>query len=475
MSASPRGTLSHRLVWQTTALVAAVIIVISGVHVLSNRQILLNALDAQLVAALSRSPGAQYGRGTTTQTADLAASGLIRIDQAGDDVLVQMPGSMPDATITALLAVPPGAAPSTMDVAGLGPYRFVARQTGGGRGGPVLTVVGLPMSIVTRPVQGQLMVSGLLLLVAIVGSYLGARTIVARSLRPLNRLAAVANNVSALRLERGEGAVPVRVDAADTNPASEVGQVGLAFNHMLDNVENALAVRHRSETKVRQFVADASHELRNPLASIRGYAELTARNRDDLPTDTAHALERIEAESDRMSDLVEDLLLLARLDSEPTLDFQPTDITELVVTAVDAARAASPDDHWQLDVPDGEVTVWADARRLHQVIANLLANARTHTPAGTTIVTCVRTEPGQAIVEVTDDGPGIPPDLLSRAFERFTRGDPARLRRAGASSTGLGLAIVHAVVTAHGGTVAVESQPGRTRFTVRLALAQGVG
>ncbi len=186
----------------------------------------------------------------------------------------------------------------------------------------------------------QLMMAGLLTLGAILLSYVGARRVVERSLRPLTRLAATATQVSNLPLDSGDGNVPIRVAPGDANPASEVGQVGLAFNHMLDNVEGALAARHRSETKVRQFVADASHELRNPLASIRGYAELTRRGSEELPDDAAHALGRIEAESERMSALVQDLLLLARLDSEPTLDLQPTDLTEIVLNAVSDARAA---------------------------------------------------------------------------------------------------------------------------------------
>jgi two-component system OmpR family sensor kinase len=303
---------------------------------------------------------------------------------------------------------------------------------------------------------------------------LAARAVVARSLRPLNRVAATAQQVSQLELDRGEVALAVRVPPDDADPASEVGRVGQAFNHMLNNVEEALAARQASETKVRQFVADASHELRNPLAAIRGYAELTRRSREQMPSDAAYAMSRVESEADRMSHLVEDLLLLARLDSGPYLDLQPTDLTEVVMNAVSDARAAGPDHVWRLSVPDDPVVGLADRHRLHQVVTNLLANARTHTPPGTAVETGVSVAAREAVITVTDNGPGIPGDIQPRVFERFTRADVSRVRTPGAAaggSTGLGLAIVAAVVEAHRGRVMVSSVPGQTRFTVTVPLA----
>jgi two-component system OmpR family sensor kinase len=184
---------------------------------------------------------------------------------------------------------------------------------------------------------------------------------------------------------------------------------------------------------------------------------------------------RIESEARRMTSLVEDLLLLARLDEGQDLDRKPVDLSRLVIDAVGDAHAAGPDHEWSLDLPDEPVTVLGDASRLHQVIANLLANARVHTPAGTRVqVSLGDTTPPPGghpavVVTVTDDGPGIPADLQPRLFERFTRGDGSRSRAAG--STGLGLSIVHAVVAGHGGTVAVESEPGNTVFRVELPLA----
>ena len=260
------------------------------------------------------------------------------------------------------------------------------------------------------------------------GTVFAARSLIVRSLRPLNRVAATAQQVSQLRLDRGEVALAVRVPPQDANPASEVGRVGQAINHMLNNVEEALAARQASETKVRQFVADASHELRNPLAAIRGYAELTRRDREKIPTDAAYAMSRVESEAERMSHLVEDMLLLARLDSGPDLDLQPCDLSEIVINAVSDARAAGPDHAWQLTLPHYPVIAYGDQHRLQQVMANLLANARTHTPPGTQVHTEVSVSGPEAVVTVTDNGPGIPPEVSSRVFERFARGDASRMR-----------------------------------------------
>ena len=363
-----------------------------------------------------------------------------------------------------------GDAVSVRLVGDLGRYRLVAVPRPYGA-----VVVGLPLTDVDAFLVELIGLEALLALLAVAGAVVAARVVVIRSLRPLNRVAATAQQVSQLKLDRGEVALAVRVPAADADPTSEVGRVGQAFNHMLNNVEEALAARQASETRVRQFVADASHELRNPLAAIRGYAELTRRGRDQLPADAAYAMARVESEADRMSHLVEDLLLLARLDSGPDLDIQPTDLSEVVVNAVSDARVAGPDHRWRLNVPEHPVTALGDPHRLHQVVANLLANARTHTPPGTEVETSIAAQDGAAVLTVVDTGPGIPEDLQRRVFERFTRADVSRVRTTAGSdggSTGLGLAIVAAVVEAHQGTVSVHSVPGRTEFTVRLPLAE---
>jgi two-component system, OmpR family, sensor kinase len=238
---------------------------------------------------------------------------------------------------------------------------------------------------------------------------------------------------------------------------------------MLGHVESALARRQASENRLRTFAADASHELRTPLAAIRGYAELARRSPDAVPPDIAHALGRVEAESARMSELVDELLLLAQLDAGRPLASEPVDLTRLAIDVSSDARAAAPGHRWQLELPDEPITVRGDELRLHQVLANLLSNAARHTPAGTAVHVAVSATPRTAIVTVTDDGPGIPPELLPDIFERFVRGDSSRSRAAG--SSGLGLAIVQAVTAAHGGRAEVSSRPGETRFTITLPLA----
>ncbi|CAA9288973.1 MAG: Two-component system sensor histidine kinase, partial [uncultured Corynebacteriales bacterium] len=221
---------------------------------------------------------------------------------------------------------------------------------------------------------------------------------------------------------------------------------------------------------VRRFTADAAHALAAPLASIRGHAELARRVPGPLPPDVAYALGRVEAESARLAAAVEDLLLLARLDGGDRGRPGPVDLARLVVEAVGGARAAGPEHRWVLELPDRPVRVTGDADRLRQVVANLLGNARTHTPAGSTVTVTLAGAggPGDGTVRLTvaDDGPGIPADLLPRVFERFARGERARSRAPG--GTGLGLAIVSAVVRAHGGTVRADSSPAGTAFRIRL-------
>jgi two-component system, OmpR family, sensor kinase len=292
--------------------------------------------------------------------------------------------------------------------------------------------------------------------------------IIRRQLEPLSRVSAAARQVADLELDRGEVQLPtpiVKVDPASAH--TEVGQLGSALNRMLDRIAGALSARHASETRVRQFVADASHELRTPLAAIRGYTELAQRKRNDLPDDVAHAMSRVESETERMTQLVEDMLLLARLDTGRPLESEPVDLSRMVVDAVSDAHIAGPDHQWSLDLPDEPVVVSGDEARLHQVLANLLANARTHTPAGTSVTTSLAVEDaGGAVLTVADNGPGIPAWLRPEIFERFARGDSSRSRRGG--STGLGLAIVAAVVRAHHGTIEVNSVPGKTEFVVTL-------
>jgi two-component system, OmpR family, sensor kinase len=353
-------------------------------------------------------------------------------------------------------------APVTLDLDGLGRYRVVAAPS---RNGGDVIVTGLSMSNIDATLIRMLVISGIVTVIALVAATTAGLVIIKRALAPLRRVAQTASKVADLPLARGEVELPVRVREADANPYTEVGQLGSALNQMLDHIAAALSARQASETRVRQFVADASHELRTPLAAIRGYTELTQRLGDDREA-VAQAMSRVASETERMTRLVEDLLLLARLDSGRPLEREPVDLSRLAVDAVNDAHVAGPDHQWELDLPEEPVFVTGDAARLQQVLTNLLANARVHTGAGTVVTTRLNAELSDTVLQVIDNGPGIPEALQSEVFERFARGDSSRSRKGG--STGLGLAIVSAVVKAHNGTITVNSSPGHTEFTVRL-------
>jgi len=291
--------------------------------------------------------------------------------------------------------------------------------------------------------------------------------IVRFALRPLDRVASTAAEVATLPLDRDHHAISPRVPAGDTDPRTEVGLVGDTLNRLLDHVERALADVAASDRRMRQFITDASHELRTPLAAIHGYAELTRQDSAILPETTEYSLARIEAEAHRMNSLVADLLLLARLDEGQDLDTVDVDLTDLVVDAVNDAAVSAPEHRWLTNVPDDAVWVRGDRARLHQTIANLLSNARVHTPAGTTVTTGIAFGgAGFAELTVTDDGPGIEPDLLPHLFERFVRADKSRSREAG--SFGLGLSIAASIIEAHNGAIEAASDSGRTTFKVTL-------
>jgi two-component system OmpR family sensor kinase len=372
-----------------------------------------------------------------------------------------------DAEAAATLGeLPADGTPSTVDIDGVGEYRLIAQQLPD----DLVVIVGLPLDSVQTTIYRFIATEAVVGAVVIAIGAVAGGVIIRLALRPLNRVAATARRVASLELDRGEVALTERVPVHDTNPRTEVGQVGAALNRMLGHVEAALAARHDSEQQVRQFVADASHELRTPLAAIRGYAEFTGRNHERVPPDIARAMARVQAQAERMSGLVDDLLLLARLDAGRPLERSPVDLSLLIVDAVSDARVSRPDHRWRLELPEDAIVVTGDAARLHQVMANLLANAGTHTPTGTTVVTSVACDGGTVRVEVRDDGPGVPAELRPHLFQRFVRGDTSRSRAA--HSTGLGLAIVDAVAAAHDGSVEVESQPGDTRFTVTLPSAE---
>ncbi|OJV60136.1 MAG: hypothetical protein BGO38_00900 [Cellulomonas sp. 73-145] len=435
------------------------------------------------------------GPGQEVGTANLVVSGgVTRAGYIGTDGTYHHLDATQQAT---LLGLPQDGTVHPVDLGALGGYRAVAVRTESGS----TVVTALPTTELQATVERYVVVEVLVAVVGLTLAAVGANVLLRRELRPLIRVAATATRVSELPLDKGAVRIRDRVPARDTDSTTEVGQVGAALNRMLGHVEQALAARHESESQVRRFVADASHELRTPLASIRGYAELVRRSEEELPGDARQAMTRVEAETVRMTALVEDMLLLARLDAAQPLEHEPVDLSALAVDAVADAHASGPDHTWSLALPGGDdvpddvpdcfvdrfdddaadelepdpddepsTEVLGDDHRLRQVLANLLTNARVHTPAGTHVQVAVAREGADVVVRVTDDGPGIPPDLRERLFQRFTRGDASRNRAAG-SSTGLGLAIAHAVVAAHGGELSAESEPGRTQFVVRLPAA----
>lgn len=466
------ASLTSRLVVTTVLLVLLVSVLIGTATTYAMRNYLTDQLDGQVNASLrltveaildGRPAGPGLGSEVGTLTALIPDQGdaTVTVVSAGDGARATRVRVSGDG-VAAVDAVPVDGSSHTIDLPGLGGYRVTASDAV--PGGTV--VVGLPDNAVTDTVSNLVWLEVLLALLAVTAAGGAALIVVRRQLRPLREVAATAHSVSELPLESGHIDITERVPDHLTDHRTEVGQVGAALNTLLAHVETSLAARHRSEQQVRQFVADASHELRSPLATIAGYTEL-ARRRPDDTVGARTALDKVEEESGRMTALVEDLLLLARLDAGRPLQQAPVDLTRLLLEAVSDARVVAPDHRWRLDVPDDAVDapyeVTGDELRLHQVVTNLLSNARRYTPAGTTVTVTVRRD-GFA---VHDDGPGFPPGLVEHAFERFARGDAARTR-GGEVGVGLGLALVQAIVTAHGGTVTLSSTPGDTTVDVHL-------
>lgn len=356
--------------------------------------------------------------------------------------------------------------PQTVDLGDLGSHRIGHRDFAGGE--RLISAVSLEQA--HKTVARRVLTVIALVVLALLVTALGTVVVVNYALAPLRRVAAVAGKVGAMPLDATDYRITARVGAADTDPANEVGVVGHTLNRLLANVDSALTEIAESDRRTRQFLTDASHELRTPLAAILGYAELTRQDSDVLPPTTEYALARIEAESRRMASLVADLLLLSRLDEGLDLEVEDLDLCGVVVDAVSDASVSAPDHHYVTELPEHAIWVRGDRARLHQLLGNLLGNARVHTPAGVTVTTSLRTVTGSAgtVTELTvsDDGPGIPDDIMPNLFGRFVRADKSRSRELGCS--GLGLAIVLSIVEAHKGAVSAQSRPGRTVFTVRI-------
>ncbi|RLV49173.1 sensor histidine kinase [Nocardioides mangrovicus] len=473
-------TLTTRLVVTAVALVAVVSLLVALVTTLAMSRYLVSRQDSQLQDTQQRAqrngpaPSAPTPNGSQRGFRPFVAKGTLFVQLSGSDsgTRQQQGVTNDDGDVKAisstvrrqLRGVSVDDHPHTVDLSGLGSYRVLVGTDSDGNA----FAVGVSMEEIHRA-EASLLRWSLLLTVGGVLVAAGAGTIlVRRQLHPLHEVAATAYDVTAIPLEAGGQSIETRVDARYTDPHTEVGRVGSALNTLLDHVDAALDARHRSEQHVRQFVADASHELRTPLSTIHGYAELSRRTPDDPEALTA-AMNKVETEATRMTSLVNDLLLLARLDSGRPLEREEVDLTRLLLEAVADARVVAPDHEWRLDLPDEPVGAVGDEQRLHQVVTNLINNARRHTPPGTTVTVGVRPRPadGEPVtVTVHDDGPGVPAELADHVFERFTRGDSSRTRASGGA--GLGLSLVQAITEAHGGTARLGSRPGSTTFTLLL-------
>ena len=454
-------TLTARLVLTVVALLAVVSLAVAGATTLVMRDHLAGKLDREVLASVGRAEGPDGRRGrrggdvTNVDIGNQGPGTLVALPgESQAYVLGNRPGEADELgadEVAALADVPVDGRVHSVRIDD-DPYRVTAVQSDRG-----LLVIGLPAGDVDDAVGSLLAAEAAFVLLGLLVAAGAGTAVVRRQLAPLREVAGTAHRVSELPLDAGEISLDERVPDRLTDERTEVGRVGAALNLMLDHVEDSLAERHRSEQQVRQFVADASHELRTPLATIAGYTELARRQ----PDTTSTALSKVETESARMTGLVEDLLLLARLDSGRPLEREPVDLSRLLLEAVNDARVVDSERRWRLSLPDSPLSVPGDAARLHQVVSNLLTNASKYTPAGTT-VTVTGTSEG---FTVHDDGPGFSPALAALAFERFTRGDTARNRAGGA---GLGLSLVEAIVAAHGGSVALTSTPGDTTISVHV-------
>ncbi len=478
-------SLTSRLVLVAVALVALVSLLIAAATTVAIRSYLLGRLDDDLRQAAQRSlrgdeapttdegrehnddaprrdPDDAFGRGQGAGAlrADLGSGAAYGDVVAAEGTITPLSREV----LTALRALPADGRAHTVRLAGLGDYRVLVVDAGA-----VDVAAGLPTSDVAATVSSLVGRELLFIGAGVLAAGGIALLVVRRQMRPLQEVARTAHEVASLPLSTGEIGVTARVPEPLTDERTEVGQVGSALNTLLGHVERSLDERHRNEQQVRQFVADASHELRTPLTTLKGYAELSRRSAEPDAAQLRHAMGKVEVEAGRMSALVDDLLLLARLDTGRPLERTDVDLTKMVLESVGDARVTAPDHRWSLDLPDEPVVVTGDEQRLHQVLTNLLTNARRHTPAGTRVTVGARPAgAGEAELTVRDDGPGIPTRLQDTVFERFTRGDSARTRASGGA--GLGLSLAKAITEAHGGRIAVATRPGETVFTVTLPM-----
>ena len=472
-----RFTLQRKLLFALIGSLALICTVIGLALNTGMRQSMTMQLQEQLSFASERAAtySAEIGHDAPTGTlfAPGQASGTLNAKMVSGylfsgAVLDSKTGERKDITgaDAQLLATLKLDSPPLVQSLSIGDY-LLSAQKDPGSGGVLIT--GLP----TAPNERTLAALGVLTItVSLAGLFaigLIGSLIIRRSLASLQRVSAVASSVANAELDAGSVALEARVAPEDSIPGTESGDVGHALNALLDNVATAFAAREASEAQMRQFVADASHELRTPLSAIRGYTELISAT-EHFSDDGQRSLNRVLEQSTRMSSLVENLLLLARLDEKHQLKTSEVNLAQLASEITEDFRITAPDHQWSTDVPEEPVMISADASALRRVITNLLANARKHTSPGNTVTVALHRDDKahEAVLSVTDTGEGIEPSFLPHVFKRFTRADAARSGADG--TTGLGLPIAQAIVEAHQGSISVASEPGHTVFTVRLPL-----
>lgn len=461
-----------------SALVAVVVLIVGALSIYTLRGYVNAMSDTEVMHSLAAFKHSFVSRSSAAEDAPLtnftgqSASTVIALMNSGEVVQAAMfdddgPQQAPaEATATLESLAWVGDGPLTADFGELGRYRVASLVVGEGE--RLISAVSLRSA--DEAIAKKTAAVAAITIIAAVLAAAGTVALVRQALRPLRRVAATAAKAARIPPADENHRITARVRRADSDPDNEVGIVGETLNRLLANIDSALAARAESDRQMRRFVTDASHELRTPLATIQGYAELTRQDGPSLPATTEYALARIESESRRMSSLVGEMLLLSRLDEGQGLEFERIDLCTLVTDAINDVAVTAHAHRFTAELPEDPIWVQGDRARLHQVVGNLLANACTHTPPGTTVTTTIQpaTGPTDSAVEitVTDDGPGIDPQLLPDLFGRFVRADKARSREM--NSSGLGLAIVVSITEAHGGTVDVESRPGRTAFCVRL-------
>jgi two-component system OmpR family sensor kinase len=462
-------SLRGRLLVGVISLVVVGLLISDVVTYLTMQNFLLQRVDDQLTNGVPLARGVLGGPGPGRGAQDQFPIGTVVELLSPSGVLLTGPlrYDFQSSTSTALPVLPhplPSAtekSPSMITLGGTGGverYRAAIWPEDSFSGNYV--VLAIPMDDVLSTLSRLLELEALISAGVVAATVLLALLIIRIGLRPLAKMGAVAQDIAAGDLTR-------RVDPA--TPQTEIGRLGLALNGMLSQIEAAMAERTESNRRLRRFVADASHELRTPLTSIRGYSEMLRRGASKSPTDSELARRRIEEESIRMTGLVDDMLVLARLDQGRPLEQAPVDLATIAGDALADARAVAPQRQISL-TSNGPVIVNGDDTRLRQVLGNLVRNALVHTPQTTAIEIAVSTEDSVGRISVADHGPGLGTQDVNRIFEPFFRADPSRSRDSGGS--GLGLSIVSAVVAAHGGRVKVsETNGGGATFEVELPLA----